>query len=288
MDQGSVHVSRGSRPIARREGIARVVLAEGTVKIDVLADRFGVSSMTIHRDLDDLESRGILRKIRGAASAVSSAATDASNAYRGTKQLAEKHAVAQACVDYLEPGQSVILDDSTTVRQVASHLHTRAPLTVISNALPLLNELQAVRGVSLLALGGMYFSWGGAFVGPLTIEELSRIRADVAVMSTAAVIDGVCYHQHQETVAVKKAMLAASAKKILLVDHTKFEKRALHSIAPLTEFDLVIVDPWTPRWQLDALRSEGVNVVIAPPAGGDRVATHARDLPTRNDPVPAT
>lgn len=261
--------TRRAKQVARREGVARLVLAEGTVKIEALAERFDASIMTIHRDLDDLESKGVLRKIRGAASAVSSTLMDASDAYRATKQLPEKQAVALACVDYLEPGQSVFLDDSTTVRQVAKFVESRMPLTVICNALPLLNELHDIRGISLVALGGAYYSWCGAFMGPITTDEVSRIRADVAVLSTAAIVDDMCFHQHQDTVAVKKALIASSASRILLVDHTKFDKRALHEIVPLTDFDLVIVDAWTPDEHVDRMRSRGINVVVAPPSGRD-------------------
>lgn len=269
MDANGEPVARRTKQIVRREGIARLVLAEGTVKIETLAERFDASIMTVHRDLDELESKGILRKIRGAASAVSSTFMDASDAYRGTKQLPEKQAVAQACVDFLEPGQSVFLDDSTTVRQIAKYIHARMPLTVICNALPLLNELQDFRGISLVALGGTYYSWCGAFMGSITTDEISRIRADVAVLSTAAIVDDICFHQHQDTVAVKKAMLASSAKRILLVDHTKFDKRALHEIVPMTDFDLVIVDSRTPEEHVNRLRSRGVHVVVAAPSGAD-------------------
>lgn len=277
--------ARRAKQVARREGVARLVLAEGTVKIETLAERFDASVMTIHRDLDELESKGILRKIRGAASAVSSTLMDASDAYRTTKQLREKQAVARACVDYLEPGQSVFLDDSTTVRQIAGVIESRMPLTVICNALPLLNELHDIRGISLVALGGTYYSWCGAFMGPITTDEVSRIRADVAVLSTAAIVDDVCFHQHQDTVAVKKALIASSAKRILLVDHTKFDRRALHEIVPLTDFDLVIVDAWTSEEHVNRMRSRGINVVVAPVHSPDDVErmNHGRERDIGND-----
>jgi DeoR/GlpR family transcriptional regulator of sugar metabolism len=269
-------MARQAKLVARREAIARLVLAEGTVKIEALTERLGVSTMTVHRDLDELESKGILRKERGAASAVSSSVLDASDAYRNTRQLLEKKAIARACVGFLEPGQSIFLDDSTTVRQVAKYVQGRLPLTVICNALPLMNELSAIRGISLVGLGGAYFSWCGAFMGPSTTDEISRIRADTAILSTAAIVDDVCFHQQQDTVAVKKAMLAASAMKILLVDHTKFDKRALHEIVPLTDFDMVIVDSRTSEEHVSRLRSRGVNVVVAEPEFADESLHHAR------------
>ncbi|MGH3950115.1 MAG: DeoR family transcriptional regulator, partial [Pseudonocardiaceae bacterium] len=78
-----------------------------------------------------------------------------------------------------------------------------------------------------------------------------------------------CFHQMQETVDTKRAMFDSAATRVLLVDHTKFARRALHALAPLAEFDHVIVDWRTPTEHVDRLRQKGVDVVVAPP-----ISTH--------------
>jgi DeoR/GlpR family transcriptional regulator of sugar metabolism len=256
--------SRSTQRAQRQRAIADAVLAEGSVRIDALAERFGISLMTAHRDLDEMEARGLLHKSRGAATALPSSLVESSDVYRRGQQLASKRALARAAMRYLEPGQAVIIDDSTTTFAMAPMLAQRAPLTVITNYLPLMNEVVGQKGIELVGLCGQYYGWAGGFLGGLTNDALARLRADVVVMSTSAVVDGTCYHQTRETVDTKRAMLGAAATRLLLVDHTKFERRALHALAPLTDFDHVIVDALTPEHHREDLRSRGVPVTVVP------------------------
>ncbi len=248
----------------RLRGITEVVLAEGTVRIEQLAERFDVSLMTVHRDLDELQARGLLRKQRGVATAQPTSLVEASDVYRQGRQVAEKAAIAALALQQIEPGQSVLLDDSTTVAALAPRLHEQTPLTVITNVLPLLNTLRSVPDLSLIALGGSYVEWASAFMGGVTNQAIRALRADLVLMSSAAVVDGVCFHPNPESVETKRAMLDSAARRVLLVDHTKFERRALHALAPVSEFDLVITDAATPESTLELLRAAGTDVLVAP------------------------
>lgn len=256
----SAHLSKQQ---VRQRAIADSVLTEGSIRIEALAEQFGTSLMTIHRDLDELEDRGLLRKTRGMATALSSTLVESSDVYRLGQETQAKTQIALAALEFIEPGQSLILDDSTTVLQVAKMLDSKAPLTVITNVLSLLNELHGVRGISLVGLGGTYFNWCSAFMGSMTAESIKRLRADLFLMSTAAISDGMCFNQSEEAVATKRAMFEVAAKRILLVDHTKFERRALHALASLTEFDHVIVDSATKSDEIKMMQDLGVDVIVA-------------------------
>lgn len=247
----------------RQRAIADAVLAEGSVRIETLAERFGISVMTAHRDLDELETRGLLHKARGVATALPSSLVESSDVFRRGRQLASKRALARAAMRHIEPGQAVIVDDSTTTFAMAPMLTRCTPLTVITNYLPLMNEVVGQKGITLLGLCGQYHDWAGAFLGGMTNDALARIRADVVVMSTSAVVDGTCFHQTRETVDTKRAMLGAAATRVLLVDHTKFDRRALHALAPLTDFDHVIIDALTPEHHREDLRARGVTLTVA-------------------------
>jgi len=264
VDDFPAEESRRTRQAKRRDDVLQAVLVDGSVHIDELAKRFGVSLMTIHRDLDELESRGILRKSRGIATATGTSLVESSAIYRAGRQVTEKEQLAKACIEYIEPGQSILLDDSTTVQHLIPFIPSRVPLTIITNALPLINELHDMSGVSLVALGGTFTNWCSAFMGSTTTEAVASLRADTVIMSTAAVIDDWCFHQQQEAVDVKKAMLNSAATKILLADNTKFEKRALHRLVQLSEFDIVLVDSATSDEHITRLRGQGINVVVAP------------------------
>jgi DeoR/GlpR family transcriptional regulator of sugar metabolism len=255
--------SRQSRQFERQRAVTELVMSEGSVRIEDVAERFGVSLMTVHRDLDELESRGILRKTRGVATATSTSVIESSDVYRSNRQAAEKEALAVAAMDYIEPGQAIILDDSTTVMRIARHLARNAPITVITNALTLMNELRATNGITLLGLGGLYHNWCSAFMGPMTRHEIAQFQADTFIMSTSAITNDVVFHQHLETLDTKRAMFDASNKRVLLADHTKFERQALHAMVPLRAFDAVIVDDGTSPTDIERMRNKGINVVVA-------------------------
>ncbi len=255
--------SRQNRQAARQRAITEAVMAEGAVRIEVLAERYGISHMTVHRDLDELEARGLLRKSRGVATALSTALVESSDVYRSSRELPEKEAIAHAALEFIEPGQAIMLDDSTTTLHLVSHLHAKKPLTVITNTLTIMNELKATNGITLLGLGGQYYNWCSAYMGRMTTTAISALRADLLVMSTSAITDDIAFHQTLETVDVKRAMFDAASTRILLADRTKFAKRALHAMLPLAEFDAIIVDYATDRDHVARLRRAGVNVVVA-------------------------
>lgn len=255
--------SRHARQLARRRLLVETVMAEGSMRIEDITERFGISLMTAHRDLDDLVSRGLLRKTRGIVSAAPTSLIESSDVYRSSRQSAEKSAIAEAAAAFLEPGQAVFFDDSTTVLQLVPYLAARVPLTAITNSITLMNELRGVRDVTLLGLGGQFHNWCNAFMGPVTTAEIRRLRADRVFMSMSAITDEMVFHQSPEMVDTKRAMFDSAAMRILLADHTKFERRALHAMVPLDSFDVVVVDDGTPASQIQRMRARGITVVVA-------------------------
>jgi DeoR/GlpR family transcriptional regulator of sugar metabolism len=255
----------GRGPIDRRERIKNRVVDEGFVRIEQLANELGVTPMTIRRDLDYLQGKGWLRKVRGGATAQPSTAFHGDVRHRTQAMAKQKSALARAALQFVKPGQSLVLDDSTSALALAGLLPQRAPLTVITNFVPVVQLLAGSAGIELIALGGLYYPAYDAFLGIRTVDAVSTLRADVLFASTTAITRGHCYHQSQETVAVKRALMEACDRRVLLVDHSKFRRRGLYQLAPLTAFDLVIVDPDIPESDLDSLQSQGVDVLVGPP-----------------------
>src|ERR1700710_3076914 len=118
----------------RREDIANYVIKFGQVRIDDLVEHFGVSRMTIHRHIEQLAQQGVLRKLHGAVTVQPSGIYESTFRYRMTVGRAEKDALARAAMEYVEAGQVVMLDDSTTASAVAPLLAEIRPLTVITNS----------------------------------------------------------------------------------------------------------------------------------------------------------
>ncbi|MFC7304652.1 DeoR/GlpR family DNA-binding transcription regulator [Streptomyces monticola] len=248
----------------RRRRIREQVVAHGFVRAADLAAEYGVSLMTIHRDLDFLQSQGWLRKVRGGATGLPSAQFHGSVAERMSTMAQTKQQLAKAAATLLVPGQTVILDDSTTCLHLTRQLAEHTPLTVITNSLPAISALAKEPGVSLIALGGSYFPAYDAFLGLHTADSVEAFRADVFFMSTTAVTRGRCYHTSPETVQVKRAMMGAATRSVLLADHTKFTRDGLYALAPLTEFDLLVVDDGVSAEEIRTIRGRGTDVMVVP------------------------
>jgi DeoR/GlpR family transcriptional regulator of sugar metabolism len=247
----------------RMDLIIEQVVSVGSMRIEDLADRFGVSIMTIHRDLDQLDARGIVRKSRGLVTAVATSLFEANPEYRQRQQIAEKKAIAAVAFNLVEPGQAIILDDSTTGVHLAELLPQKQPLTVITNFQKTIEILVKHPGVALVSLGGQHYQWSNAFMGSLTISAIESLRADVLFMSTPAVIDDICFHQHHDATLIKRAMFESAQKRYLLLDHSKFNERALHGNIALSEFDAVIVDSKTDASDLLRMQNKGIEVIVA-------------------------
>jgi DeoR/GlpR family transcriptional regulator of sugar metabolism len=229
-----------------------------------LASLFGVSLMTVHRDLDELERQGVLRKLHGRATAQPSSLFESNVRYRLKTATVEKEALSRFALSLIEPGQSVMLDDSTTTLPLANLLPTKAPITVVTNFGMIISVLTGVKGVNLISLGGEYMPSHDAFVGVVCEAAIASVRADILFMSTSALSDCSALHQEPEIVRIKRAMIASSERRILLVDHTKLGKVALHQLAPLQDFHLVAVDAGLDEAQAKELRECSVPFEVVP------------------------
>jgi DeoR/GlpR family transcriptional regulator of sugar metabolism len=258
---------RASAQRRRRAQIVDLVQAQGFQRIDELAERLSVSAMTIHRDLDDLVEQGLVRKVRGGAQALPAEATERNVRFRMQHMREAKQAIAEAAAAYVEPGSVVALDDSTTAASLLPLLRGM-PLTVVTNFLPSLNMVAGEPQMSLIALGGLYSPSFDSFVGPAAVAQARALMADIALLSVPAVTKLACYHQSTEAAEVKRALIESAHRRILLVDHTKLERRALHKVAALEDFDLLVVDADIAPERLRSLQSAGIPVQVAPPAGG--------------------
>lgn len=257
--------TEGMPSSARRAQISDLVLTRPFVAVKELARLFDVSPMTIHRDLDELERQGALRKVRGGATPQPSSVFESNARYRVTVAQAEKQALANAAVTLVEPGNAVILDDSTTVLTLARLLPAVTPLTVLTNSLAVLQELKTVPDLDLVVLGGDFLPRHNCFSGLVCEATIAAMRADLLFMSSMAISGGLVFQPDQELALVKRAMIAAAARRVLLVDHTKFGRVALHRVASLQEFDLVLVDDGIDESGLRQLQDAGVPFQVVSP-----------------------
>jgi DeoR/GlpR family transcriptional regulator of sugar metabolism len=248
---------------SRRQSMAEHVMRQGSATVAELAEIFAVSVMTVHRDLDELERQGMVRKFRGGATAQASSVFESNIVYRLTANPAEKEAIARHVVTLVEPGNSIMIDDSTTALAVARHLATLTPLTVVTNFLEAIKLLTGVPGLRLMALGGEYHPTHDSFLGVACVDAVQAMSTDVVIVSTSAVSDRYAFHQEQEIVLVKRAMLGSGTRRILAIDHTKLDRVALHRVAPLEMFDTIVVDSRAPAASVERLMERHPHVEVA-------------------------
>lgn len=255
---------RASAAGARRQAMAEYVMRHGNVSVSELADTFDVSVMTVHRDLDDLEAHGQVRKFRGGATAQPSSVFESNITYRLEANRREKEAIARRLLGLIEPGMSVMLDDSTTALALARRLGDVTPLTVVTNYMEAIKLLSGTPGVRLIALGGEYHASHDSFLGVACVDAIEAMSTDLTIVSTSAISDRFAFHQEQEIVLVKRAMLRSARRRVLAVDHTKLDRVALHRVAPLEDFELIVVDELTPAAAVERLRERRLAVDVAP------------------------
>ncbi|GAA3607700.1 DeoR/GlpR family DNA-binding transcription regulator [Microlunatus ginsengisoli] len=257
---------RESKAEARKRLLTEAVLASGSATAAELAQRFGVSLVTIHRDLDELERRGVVRKFHGGVTAQPSGVFESQMPYRLASMTAEKEAIAATALRYVQPGMSILLDDSTTVLAMVDGLAERAPLHVATTfvaGMRRLSELAGDHDLTLIGIGGRYDVAHDSFVGVQTNQQVQGIHVDAVFLSTSAVSTTDLYHQEEQVAALKREMLNSASKRYLLIDHTKLNRRALLKIASLSELDLIITDDGADPDVLAAWSEAGIAYEIA-------------------------
>lgn len=239
-----------------------LLVATGSVELEDLARQFEVSKMTVHRDLDELEGSGLLRKVRGGATIEPGTQFESNFHFREKQGVGAKVAIAQAALEYVEPGMTVIINDGSTAAVLGECLVDLSPLTIISNNAAVLHALSGVNGIALISLGGTFSNKYNGFFGKLTEDALGGLRVDVAFISSPAVCGMEVFHMDEAVTRTKRAMMAAAARSILLINHTRMEAQALHKFADLQEFAAIITDAPPPISVSEPLKAANIPLKI--------------------------
>ncbi|WP_404288627.1 DeoR/GlpR family DNA-binding transcription regulator [Glutamicibacter arilaitensis] len=255
--------SSGLPPESRRDELTGYINRVHTARVEDMADAFGVSAMTIHRDLDVLASEGRIERIRGGARAITARLAERDVRLRRHLNAHTKRRLARTAAQLIEPGSVIALDDSTTVGALGPHLESRQPSTVITHSLALMNAVSAQPSIALVGLGGQYYAETDSFLGSVVVEQAQRLTADAVFVSTTAVKNQALLHPDAEAALTKRALLKTGGRKILIVDSSKFEGNGLYHVMGLDEFDDVVIDEQLTPDLLALLESLNLNIHLA-------------------------
>lgn len=251
----------------RHREILAVLAEKGGVRVTELAQQFDVTEETIRRDLDKLEADGKLLRSHGGA--VAQIEAEAPHWQREYVNAREKEAIAREASKWVEPGDTLILDASSTSWFLAQRL-PEVPLTVITNSLHVALALGERALCKVISPGGTLAPVSLSFVGSETQLALRRYHARRVFLSCR----GFDIHRgasdiSEEQAMVRRVMMEIADECTLLVDGSKLGQRALSIIAPPTAFTRIITDEKADPELCQSIEQLGVSLtrvsIFSPP-----------------------
>jgi len=247
----------------RRRYIAERITSVGEIEFASLADEFGVSEMTIRRDIEVLEEQGLLRRVVGGAISIHGTAQEPSFHARASVATKAKERIARAIVDLLVPGETVLLDSGSTVLSVAREISRgELPVTVVTPSTLVGIELSGAPATTVYLLGGELRPEELSVIGPDTVAAVGRFNCDTFVMGVAGVdmVGGISDY-HFDEAHVKEAGMRAASRVIVAADQSKLGRATFAKICPLADVTILVTDaPDDHATVLEAIR-QGVRVV---------------------------
>lgn len=258
-------IAAGRRnPIARRRNLRRELAVRGAVSVAELTKILGASSATIRRDLDVLQREGVLERGHGGAAARAVRPAEEALAVRELKNVAEKRVIAAAARDLVKPGDTVFLNDGSTVMALARDLATiDMELFIVTPAVNVANVLVQNPRYTVCLLGGFVRGSSLATGGPFAFAMLDEFNADIALLSCDAfnLEAGLCFANTDDAM-LSRRMAARAKRSVAMVISPKFSWTARLSGVGVDDLDVMVTDTLPPSLR-SGLHSAGVEVIEA-------------------------
>ena len=269
--------------------IQQLLEQRGFVRVRDLADRFGVSTVTVRADLQALEERQVAFRVHGGAMPFDSARGERPFEEVATRRAAEKAAIASAASALVSNGETIVVDVGTTAASFAQALVDRVDLTeltVITNGITIAMALEAAHPrFTIVVTGGTLRPKQHSLVEPLATGIFESLRVDTVFLGCNGVaVDGGITNVNLPEAYVKRAMIDAAARCVVLADSSKLGVRTLAPVCPLSGVDVLVTDSQADPADIESIRAEGVDVITAdvvprpgrsePPRGSTARADH--------------
>lgn len=245
----------------RHDQILNLLAQQGKLTITDIVDHFEVSTATARRDLNRLAEEGKLRRFHGGAIQVELSEPEAPIFRRSMDQRDEKRRIGVAAANLITEGDTVFLGSGSTVLEVARNLRDKK-LTVITNSLPIVLLFADCENIELIALGGVFRSSEKSFIGHITENELSELRADKVIIGIRAVsLKHGLTNDHLPETLTDRTIIELGQHLIIVADHTKFDRVSTSFVATLDKVDTIVTDLGVPETTIAGLREESIQVI---------------------------
>lgn len=248
----------------RRQQIAHLLEEQQRVTVPELSQHFTVSEVTIRKDLAWLEAHKLAVRTHGGAVSASSGSSEMGFDVREHIQQAEKMRIGAAAANYIQDGETIFIDASTTALAMAHYLKNKRELTVVTNGLRAGIELIDSPGISVLMPGGMLRPESLSLIGTWGKSLLEQIHIGKAFVGARGFTlkEGLT-DVNSEEVNLKRSIIEAAKEVVAIVDHSKWDQLAFATFCPLDRLKLIITDTRAPRKLVEQVRSQGVEIWMA-------------------------
>jgi DeoR/GlpR family transcriptional regulator of sugar metabolism len=250
--------------VQRREKIMDLLKEDGSAKVLDLAKLFKVTEVTIRQDLEKMEKEGLIIREHGGAYLKNIKDQVQAFSLSHQENLDKKALIARKCLDFIEPGDTIILDSGSTTTEVAKGLKGKKNLTVITNALNIAQILGAEPGIEVIVTGGEFKPPTLSLTGQKAADFFKGLHAQKLFLATAGISlkAGLTYPSISDLV-VKKAMIDAAETTYLVADSTKMGKAAFASLGALSLIDYIITDSAIEEKHKQLFRDNDIELIIA-------------------------
>ncbi|WP_089892399.1 DeoR/GlpR family DNA-binding transcription regulator [Kriegella aquimaris] len=248
----------------RKEKILELLKEDGSAKVADLAKLFKITEVTIRQDLEKLEKKGLIVREHGGAYLKNMEDQVRNFSLVQQDNLELKEAIAIKCLEFIESGDTVILDSGSTTTEIAKKLIGYKNLTVITNALNIALMLGTESGIEVIMTGGEFKPPTLSLTGQKAADFFKGLNVQKLFLATAGISlkSGLTYPSISDLV-VKRAMIDAADITYLVADSTKIGKSALASLGALSMIDYIITDSGMEEKDQEVFKDNEIEVILA-------------------------
>lgn len=253
-------------PDQRREQLLRHLRRDGVLSVQQITQIFGVSHMTVRRDIAELERQGLVFSVPGGARIASHVSSEPSFQDKSLTEQPEKRAMAACAAELVQDGMTVYLDAGTTLLAMVPALQRLTSLTVVTNDFTTVDHLMAAPHLDILHIGGQVDVANRSSVGRLAAATLRQLALDLAFISTSSwdLLRGVTTPSEPK-VEVKQAAMECADRSVLVAGSSKFGTFGKYRVAQLSAFDSVITDTALAEAAAEGVRASGAELRLTKP-----------------------
>jgi len=257
-----------SAPISKKARRQQQIVAElansPPVRISELAERFGVSTETARRDIEELSQRGVIDRTYGGA-VTRYIGFQPAVSERDRHAVAERSRIGRAAAALVKPGDVVMIDSGSTTTQFARALASMlpGPITVLTNSIPVATTLVDIPSVRVIMCPGDLNGRERGIYGTDTVGFISRYHADLCFIGASGLTADGPTDVESRACSVKRAMVDRASKTMLLVDSSKFDQKHLEVVCPLARVSGIITDAAPGKELAGAIKRVGTMLKIA-------------------------